>query len=44
MGYVELVRRLGMDLEELDECCISEGKDVGGYASSSVRRLDDLIS
>lgn len=33
---------VGMNLEELDEYCVSEGKDLGRYASSSARRLDDL--
>jgi hypothetical protein len=32
-----------MNLEELDEYCVSEGKDLGRYASSSARRLDDLL-
>jgi hypothetical protein len=34
---------LGVSLEELDEYCVSEGKDLGRYASSSARRLDDLL-
>ncbi|KAG1736221.1 hypothetical protein EDB19DRAFT_1722347 [Suillus lakei] len=33
---------IGVNLEELDEYCVSEGKDLGRYASSSARRLDDL--
>ncbi|OAX40749.1 hypothetical protein K503DRAFT_582661 [Rhizopogon vinicolor AM-OR11-026] len=34
---------LGVTLEELDEYSISEGKELGRYASSSTRRLDDLL-
>ncbi|KAG0707183.1 hypothetical protein DFH29DRAFT_897379 [Suillus ampliporus] len=34
---------LGVSLEELDEYCVSEGKEIGRYASSSARRLDDLL-
>jgi histone H3/H4 len=34
---------LGMTLEELDEYSSSEGKELGRYASSSTRRLDDLL-
>lgn len=34
---------LGVTLEELDEYCVSEGKELGKYASSSTRRLDDLL-
>ncbi|KAG1733075.1 uncharacterized protein EDB91DRAFT_1150378 [Suillus paluster] len=34
---------LGVSLEELDEYCGSEGKEIGRYASSSARRLDDLL-
>ncbi|KAJ8588598.1 hypothetical protein M405DRAFT_768872 [Rhizopogon salebrosus TDB-379] len=33
----------GITLEELDEYSSSEGKELGRYASSSTRRLDDLL-
>ncbi|KAG0699219.1 hypothetical protein DFH29DRAFT_983615 [Suillus ampliporus] len=34
---------LGVSLEELDEYCVSKGKEIRMYASSSARRLDDLL-
>jgi len=34
---------LGVTLEELDEYAASEGKELGRYASSSTRRLDDIL-
>ncbi|KAG1849171.1 hypothetical protein DFJ58DRAFT_610184, partial [Suillus subalutaceus] len=34
---------LGVNPDKLDAYCVSEWKDLGRYASSSARRLDDLL-